>query len=273
VDESVDDGGPGSGSGGTGGEFIPTSGSGTGSGTGTLLGQDQCGKNTTGVIRDFRMGAPPDFETVGQGQIPGKGSGEDPGIVQPVLGPDRKPVYAGPAGGTLTTTGPENFKYWFNDWDGINKKAYYSIPFEEQTVPATCTPSQTLSQFSYNKTSFFPIDNNEGWGFGNEGYPHNFAFTVEFHTQFAFNGCEKFDFRGDDDVWVFLNGKLAVDIGGIHGAIQRILDFEQDPTLAGQYGLVPGNSYSFDFFYAERHTTLSNFLLTTTLAFKDCLVL
>jgi fibro-slime domain-containing protein len=101
---------------------------------------------------------------------------------------------------------------------------------------------------------------------------HNFSFTVEFHTRFTFNGCEVFDFSGDDDVWVFLNGKLAVDLGGIHSIEPARLDFGADSTLAGKFGLTPGNAYDFDFFYCERHTTASDFKLTTTLAFQDCAV-
>jgi fibro-slime domain-containing protein len=264
------DGGPGSGSGGTGGDFIPTTDS--GSGVGTLLNQDQCGKRTTGVIRDFRLRNPPDFEAVGQAEVPGKHEGDDKGMVQAQLGADRKPVYAGPAGGTLTTTGPENFHMWFNDVDGINRRALYAIQFSEQQIQNPSDPSKTVTQYSYNDTNFFPLDGNDAWGYGNEGLTHNFSFTVEFHTQFLFNGWEVFDFSGDDDVWVFLNNRLAVDLGGIHSMEPARLDFVAHPELATQFGLVPGNSYNFDFFYCERHTTASDFMLTTTLAFQDCMV-
>jgi fibro-slime domain-containing protein len=277
------DGGPGSGSGGSGSVWNPD-----GSiGDGGILGSGQCGKNTTGVIRDFRFGSPPDFEDVGNGKLAGvgKGDGDDPGIVQDTIGPDRKPVYAGPANGTHTTTGPDNFHMWFNDTPGINERALYSIPFEEQdvSVPTSCSPSGTLKQYTYNNIAFFPIDNNNlgdpPWGYGNEGKdsngnPHNFSFTIEFHAQFTFNGCEKFDFSGDDDVFVFLNGHRVVNLGGIHSAESPIppVDFVTHPEIAAQAGLVPGNSYTFDFFYCERHTTASDFKLTTTLAFQDCSV-
>jgi fibro-slime domain-containing protein len=277
VGDTESSGGSGSGEG-TGGSsnITPTSDSGAASGT-----PQECGKKTTGLIRDFKFGAPPDFEYVGEARLaPQHGAGGETGIVKPDLGPDRKPVYNGdPNNGTFTTTGLNNFNMWFNDVDGINKRALYAIPFEEQQipVPTTCTPSGTVTQYRYENTSFFPIDNNQDWGWGNEGtdinnVSHNFSFTVEFHTQFVFNGCEVFDFSGDDDVWVFLNNKRAVDLGGIHGALGKLLDFQQDPTLAGQFGLSPGNTYNFDFFYTERHTKASDFKLTTTLAFQDCMV-
>ena len=35
----------------------------------------------------------------------------------------------------------------------------------------------------------------------------------------------RFYFSGDDDVWVYIDGKLALDIGGAHGKVSGILDF------------------------------------------------
>jgi len=52
----------------------------------------------------------------------------------------------------------------------------------------------------------------------NEGRNHNFHFTFELHTEFIYKGGEVFTFVGDDDVFTFINKKLAIDLGGVHGA-------------------------------------------------------
>jgi fibro-slime domain-containing protein len=107
---------------------------------------------------------------------------------------------------------------------------------------------------------FFPID---GLGWGNEnGDAHNFAFTTELRYWFTYDKATSptLTFSGDDDVWVFINGKLALDVGGLHP--RQDAQFTLDNGLATTLGLVDGHLYEIALFHAERHTTESNFKLT-----------
>jgi fibro-slime domain-containing protein len=94
-------------------------------------------------------------------------------------------------------------------------------------------------------------------------------YTTELHTFFQYNGGEKFSFSGDDDVWVWINGKLAIDMGGLHAAYRQSINLD---ALQGSHGLAKGGIYSLDMFHAERHTFGSNFKITTTLT-SNCNVL
>lgn len=228
-------GGAGSGSG-TGGDLFGTSSS-TGSGAGGA-GGDNCGSTLKGIVRDFSV-SHPDFEDF---------LGEDKGIVQSLLGMDGKPVYAGNPT-TPTTTGQANFDQWYRDVPGIN----IAIPYDITLIPVGD------GVYTYDNSAFFPID---GQGFGDEGNVHNYHFTLELRTQFQYKGGEVFTFTGDDDLFTFINGRLAINLGGVHGAQSQTVDLD---AMAAELGISVGNTYPLDFFFAERHTSESNFRIDTTI--------
>ena len=116
--------------------------------------------------------------------------------------------------------------------------------------------------WDYDNNKFFPIDDR---GFGNSGMTsidRNYHFTLETHLEFDYKGGEVFTFRGDDDLWLFINGKLAIDIGGVHSAIQKTIRLDE---IADDLGITVGNRYSFDLFFAERHTVASSFKFQTNM--------
>ena len=196
------------------------------------------------TVRDFRR-THPDFESF-------TADGVFPGLVEATLGADVTPTYALP-GPTIHTSGPQAFAQWYHDVDGVNV-----------ALPVVITLTEvTHGRFVYDDADFFPID---GLGFGNDGFDHNFHFTTEIHASFTYRGHEIFTFRGDDDVWVFINHKLAIDLGGLHQPAQGTVDLD---AQAATLGLVAGQLYPMEIFQAERHTTLSNFRIETTI---DCFI-
>lgn len=231
--------------------------------TGVVSSDDGC-NILVGVVRDFKgedePGSHPDFETFA-------GSTETKGLVADLLGSDQRPVYAsecessGPVGNCEhgpQTTSKQRFDEWYRFAEGTNKAHLIYFQF---------VPNGDISTFESDR--FFPLDN-AGWGnsgMDEDDVPRNFHFTTELHTKFKYQGGETFRFSGDDDLWVFINGKLAIDLGGLHPSVTDQIDLDDS---AGELGIETGNVYALELFHAERHTTASNFRVDTNLAFVDC---
>jgi fibro-slime domain-containing protein len=228
----------------------------------------------TGIIRDLSAREAPHPEAVpGVSKHPDvnkpfafegfAGAGLKTGMVASTLGPDGKPVFVhggcgvGVDAGECSIDSAESFASWYNDDPQYNVSKLFSITLDE-IGPGL---------FQYSNETFFPID---GELFGNQGFTdafpqgmagnfRNFHFTYELHTSFTYQSGQEFTFSGDDDLWVFIDGQLVIDLGGYHQELASTVDLD---TL----GLTPGGTYDLDLFFAERKVVESHFTVTTSIA-------
>lgn len=216
------------------------------------------GQSLEATFRDFGS-SHPDFEAFWGGEA-------STGLVLPDLGadgtPDYNPAAPFPPPGSSPTqiTSAASFADWYHDVAGTNIAVVQEIELVE--MPAGS------GLYVFDDDTFFPLDG-DGWnaipGPNNETFPdalgdqHNFHFTTEIHTSFEYEVGQVFSFEGDDDLWVFIDGQLEMDLGGLHGELSDSIDLD---TL----GLIDGETYEMDIFHAERRHNGSHFRVETSIS-------
>jgi fibro-slime domain-containing protein len=215
------------------------------------------------LIRDFKVydatdpTTNPDFDNMES----------EKGVVMSELGADGKPVYKPPAN-SGPTHGQAFFDQWYNDTPGTNYPVVYPLPLAltsdgqyEYDSQKSGTPDFYLN---LHRRVFLPIDDGTPYAtpFGNQRGQHNFAFTGELHALFTLTDAEgTLQVRADDDLYVFVDGKLVIDLGGTHGPLPGAV-------ALGELGLVVARDYPLDIFYAERQGATGDLLLGTDLELR-----
>jgi fibro-slime domain-containing protein len=239
------------------------------------------------IFRDFKMHKPSDFEP---NDDVGCAGGQCVGMVKDSLDSDGKPVYSMVVAQGVDVESENTFKQWYRSTADVNhanasKLALWKINSGAYVNRYGANGEQWKPGTDGNPL-FFPVDSDSfssaeltaaqvpafydpsvPWDMDASGKKrlHNFSFTSEVRYWFKYDATQDYrlDFVGDDDFWVFINRKLAVDLGGLHSATTGSVTL--DAATASKLGnMQPGSVYEVAVFHAERHTTASSFKLTLT---------
>ncbi len=240
---------------------------------------------TLGItLRDFSA-QHPDFEVNAQKQDP------TPGMIETTLGPNDKPVRNSAMDPNTVGANYTQFETWFNTtsdnpdpnlrnyekcvdlpfgktrdglWQYVSheEESRGFFPLDDFTTLENGTPNPNHSQLASNYQPFRDGAFQKQWVDDPTGGLHNFHFCGELHAEFTYGPNQQFSFAGDDDVWVFINGQLVIDLGGTHIASAAEVDLDN-------LGLTQGETYPFDLFYCERQTTSSHLFIKTSIYFEQ----
>ncbi len=148
---------------------------------------------------------------------------------------------------------------------GEHLETWYTNGSHTKTFNEVLTLTLKNGLYEIDTAGYFPLDKYpDEQTFGKENtvnrVAHNFGFTVAGSAEFKYvkDNNDKFAFRGDDDMWMFIDGVLVMDLGGVH---QRLADSVSIDTVASKRGWKDGSTHTINFFYAERQTHESNLML------------
>lgn len=154
-----------------------------------------------------------------------------PHLYTPALGDE-----AGVSGETSSgaVTSPATFFEWHRDILGTNMAAPWELLMKYKGSGV----------WEHKTGNFFPIN---GLLYGNESENKNWNFTYSAVANFVYDQTDDqfFEFKGGDGVWLFVNGKLLIDLGGVDSSVKQYGDVDR-------LGLVHGERYEMRLFYANR---------------------
>jgi fibro-slime domain-containing protein len=188
---------------------------------------------------------------------------------------------------TLLSTPAGRFAQWYVDDATVNKTFASAVTLKAVGTAFQYSCDDNGCDSAFPAGGFFPLDG-KGWvvsnpvGENTRDGGHNYSFTTEMRSWFTYTatGAQKLSFYGDDDLWVFVNGQLVLDIGGIHSKVAGNFTLNTDGTATTcaenvpgdgldvtncapvALGLVKGTVYEIAIFNAEREVVASNFQLT-----------
>lgn len=179
--------------------------------------------------------------------------------------------------------------YVFNSgYDGTVYDSTNGIIYNTQTDTITTRKKNGTDEYVRGNilplATFNPI---AGMGYGNSGDTYrmardgsqenyyndtNYNLTLEGHAQFIYyqDADLYFNFTGDDDVYLYINGIRVLDMGGAHSISKAGISLN---NVAEICGLKDGEVYDFDFYYMERHGTAANFSIETNIKVVDASML
>ncbi len=243
----------------------------------------------TGVVRDFderhEFGGHPDFES-----RPSGGFGVTVGLVEDELGADGRPVLRGEGRRVQTawrtaaneTIHPEffdptrsdvpgawggaddggiesaeNFAMWFSDDHPAESQMEIALDLVRDAERERWVFDNRTDPAFRNEGGFFPIN---GRLLGDSsGADRNHHFTFETHAEFTHDRDTggRIEVRSADDCWVFIDGRLVIDLGGVHSPARQSVEFNR------LHWLEDGQTYRVDFFFADRHRAQASLRIET----------
>lgn len=242
-----------------------------------------CVMRISAVYRDFGVNMDPfgDFQGGGDMVL---------GLVETVLDADGKPQAVDDvktlSGGSIDS--PESYARWYRDTEDSETLVSTLTLFdngsdgyvnrwkdtgEQWCVDGTCYdgtpvffPVDSLTDGSDFVEATIPEEYGGSWlpesDFDPDAVPHNYGFTTEVKYWFKYDVSSPatLEFLGDDDMWVFVNDILALDMGNVH--MPKLGTVRIDETTENTFNLSDGGVYPIQVFHAERNPTGSSFKLT-----------